>query len=117
MGLLKDNFERGLLVVHSRWLLDEMKSIVRDDGSIQAEGRGKDDRVIAGALGVKAYNDQLRLSLIARNVIWKPAEDTPPAPPQSLLGRSVQNYLQATGVIPKPRPQNLGVRAYLPPVR
>ncbi len=116
MGLLKDNFERGIFVPHSRFLLDEMKTVVRDDGSICAQGDAKDDRVIASALAVKAWNDQLRMKLIARNVVYIPPEKrTSVAPPtETVLGRSVRNYLKAYGVLPKPQPINTGVRAYIP---
>lgn len=116
MGLLKDNFERKIFVPHSRFLLDEMKTIVRDDGSICAQGSAKDDRVIASALAVKAWNDQLRMKLIARNVVYIPPEQraTVTVPTETVLGRSVQNYLRAYGVLPKPQPQNTGSRAYMP---
>ena len=50
LNYMKDYFERGMLRVRSLELIDEMKSIVRDGGSIQAGGRGKDDRVIATGL-------------------------------------------------------------------
>ncbi len=114
MGLMKDSFERSQLIIHSRHLLDEMKSIIRDGGQIVAEGSSKDDRVIASALAVKAWNDQLRNALIARNVVWtdpaeKPVEEKPPV---TLLGGSVRRYLQAVGAIPKPAPPNPGVKIY-----
>ena len=47
LNYMKDYFERGMLRVRSLELIDEMKSIVRDGGSIQAGGRGKDDRVLS----------------------------------------------------------------------
>lgn len=61
----KDYFERGFLTVRSRDLIDEMKGLVREDGSLpEASGRSKDDRVIAAALAVIAWNDQLRTRLL-----------------------------------------------------
>ena len=59
LNYMKDYFERGMLRVRSLELIDEMKSIVRDGGSIQAGGRGKDDRVIATGLAAAAYAEQL----------------------------------------------------------
>jgi len=119
MGLLKDNFERGIFTPHSRYLLDEMKTIIRDGGSIAAQGDAKDDRVIASALAVKAWNDQLRMKLIAQNVVWVPPEQRieRETPPDTVLGRSVRSYLQAYGVLPKPQMPNQGVRAYIPQQR
>jgi hypothetical protein len=37
-------------------LLEEMQRIVNDQGSIGAEGRAKDDRVMAAALAWQAFN-------------------------------------------------------------
>lgn len=120
MGLLKDNFEREIWVPHSRTLLDEMATVVRDGGRIIAQGRAKDDRVIAGALAVKAWNDQLRQRLIAQNVLYVPPEaalEEASALAPTVLGRSVRNYLQAIGAVPRPAPPNAGVRAYNVPPR
>jgi hypothetical protein len=40
-NLYKDCFERGMMVVKSRECIDEMKNVIRDEGSIGAPGRGK----------------------------------------------------------------------------
>jgi len=66
MNGYKDYFERGMCTIRSVELLEEMHSIVRKDGTIEASGRGKDDRVIAAALAVVMWNDQVRFQLAAR---------------------------------------------------
>lgn len=113
MTVFRDNFERGTLVPHSRLLLDEMKGIIRDGGWIGAEGEGKDDRPIAAALGVKAYNDQLKQRLISQNIIYIPPEqrDKVKVYPQSVLGRQLQNYLQMINEANNPKGSDK-VRAY-----
>ena len=68
LNYMKDYFERGMLRVRSLELIDEMKSIVRDGGSIQAGGRGKDDRVIATGLAAAAYAEQLWPRLVQAKV-------------------------------------------------
>jgi len=99
----KDNFERGILVPHSRALLDEMQNIRRHDGDIQpsANHEDQDDRTIATALASLAWNDQLRTRLIGQGMIWS-AE-----PPKELqlveyrepvVQRMVRDYLFALGV-------------------
>lgn len=103
MTLYKDYFERGILVTHSRRLLDEMKAIVREDGRAPAaSGTSKDDRVMASALATLAWNDQLRTRLIAQNVIWLPPKERPaielPAT-DTTVSRQVRNYLQDIGVL------------------
>jgi len=113
MSTLKDVFERGIFVPHSKYLLDEMKAVVRDGGSIEAPEGAHDDRVVSLALAVKAWNDQLRMRLIQQNVVYVPPEQRPKltAPPATPLGRNVRNYLQAIGYIEKPR-VDTGVKAY-----
>lgn len=55
----KDDFELGRVALASMGLLEEMKSIVQDGGQIEAEGRKKDDRVMAAALAHWAYKQWL----------------------------------------------------------
>lgn len=113
MSMFRDNFERSALVLHSKMLLDEMKGIIRDGGWIGADGAGKDDRVISGALAVKAWNDSLRQRLIASNVVWVPPEEqTQLAPAQdTVAGRLIRNYLQEIGALHKPK-IDTGVKAF-----
>jgi hypothetical protein len=68
LNYFKDYFERNMLQVYSTELLDEMKGIVRDQGSIAAYGRGKDDRVIASALACAAYAEQVQPRLLAMRI-------------------------------------------------
>jgi hypothetical protein len=68
LNYFKDYFERGMLIVKSMDTLDEMKTVTRQDGTIAAAGRGKDDRVIASALAAAAYAEQLQPRLIAMNL-------------------------------------------------
>lgn len=119
MGLMKDNFERGIFVPHSRFLLDEMQAVVRDEGRIAATSDAHDDRVIAAALAVKAWNDQLRPRMISQNIVWIPEDQRvelePPA--ETVLGRSVRNYLTTVGIVPKPLNPNIAARVYNVPRR
>jgi hypothetical protein len=117
MGLCRDNFERGVLILHSRAALDEMRTIVRnEDGGLSHTPGSHDDRVIATALGVKAWNDQLRSKLVGMNVQWIEPElrESEPKPPDTVVSRLVRNYLQATGVIKRQQVPVDGVRAYFP---
>lgn len=115
MSGLKDSFERGVFVPHSKYLLDEMKAVVRDGATIEAP-TGHDDRVVAAALGVKAWQDQLRMKLINANVVWIPPEERAKVKvqPDTPLGRNVRDYLQAIGYKEKPKNES-GVRTYNTP--
>jgi hypothetical protein len=113
MSGLKDAFERGVFVPKSKYLLDEMKIIVRDGAVIEAASEGHDDRVIAAALSIKAWNDQLRLRLINQNLVWVPPEQRDRLAPQPTtpLGRNIRNYLESIGYVDKPKTDR-GVHAY-----
>lgn len=99
LSYFKDYFERGMMEVNSLDLIDEMKSVVRDSGSIAAYGRGKDDRVIAAALASAAYAEQVQPRLvnarISRQVSQKQQELTPE---QLAVSGGVGNYLKKIGV-------------------
>ena len=56
MNQFKNGVELGRVVPRSIPLLDEMRRIVNDGGTIGAEGRSKDDRVMAAALAYQAWN-------------------------------------------------------------
>jgi hypothetical protein len=99
LSYMKDYFERSMMAVYSMDLLEEMKTIVRDGGSIQATGRNKDDRVIASALAVAAYAEQLQPRLINQKlsrVISRGQQDK--TPEQIAVGRNVSDYLKKIGV-------------------
>lgn len=99
LSYMKDYFERSMMAVYSMDLLEEMKTIVRDGGSIQATGRNKDDRVIASALAVAAYAEQLQPRLINQKLsraISRGQQDK--TPEQIAVGRNVSDYLKKIGV-------------------
>ena len=92
---MKDCFERGILTIRSTECLDEMKNVVRDNGSLGVPGRGKDDRAVAMCLATIAWIDFVRLRLVQQGVIRKPdGNDQTP----DVLGKSVNSYLKAIGV-------------------
>lgn len=67
----RDAYATGQLGIRSMPLLEEMQTIVQDGGTIEANGRSKDDRFFASALAVKAWKEWLRPSLLAENRIFK----------------------------------------------
>jgi hypothetical protein len=96
---MKDFFERGMMTVRSMELVDEMKSIVREGGTISAPGRSKDDRVIASALAAVAFAEQLQPRLIAmretRDISQKKQDFSPE---EQAMGRNVSDYLKRVGL-------------------
>lgn len=100
LNYLKDYFERSMLRVYSEECIDEMKGIVRDNGTIAAAGRSKDDRVIACALAAAAYAEQLQPRLIA-NRVTRDKKEVQSAENESggqvQVQKQVSSYLKALG--------------------
>ena len=99
LNYFKDYFERNMLHVYSTELLDEMKGIVRDQGTIAAYGRGKDDRVIASALACAAYAEQVQPRLLAMRLTreQKANQDGSETAEVAQVQKQVGNYLKALG--------------------
>ena len=105
MNTLRDYFERGMVIVRSRSLLDEMKSIEREAGNApQAHGRAKDDRVVAAALACLAWNDQRRTSLITQNAMYDLVTDAEKGGASGVVDKMVADYLKKIGMKRPPRP-------------
>lgn len=99
----KDYFERGLLKVRSTDLLDEMKSVVRDGGSIAASGRGKDDRVIASGLASVLWNDQVRFQLVQMGetstvAMTRERAESGEGSQETAVSSNIRNYLRNIGI-------------------
>ena len=99
LNYFKDYFERGMLNVYSMELLDEMKSVVRDGGTIAAYGRNKDDRVMATGLACAAYAEQVQPRLIQSRVTRAQQEtEERIVASGNPVNQNVSNYLKRIGV-------------------
>lgn len=99
MNTMRDYFERGFLVVKSRGLLDEMKSITREAGSAPgAPARAKDDRVMATGLAVTAWHDQQRTRLLMQNATYELVTKAESGGTEGVVDRLVTNYLKKIGM-------------------
>jgi Terminase RNaseH-like domain len=99
---MKDYFERGMMDIWDMDTIEEMKTVIRDGGSIEASGRNKDDRVIACALACAAFAEQVQPRLIAQKItrtISRTQDDF--TPEQLTVGRNVSDYLKRIGVYGK----------------
>jgi len=97
---MKDYFERGMMAIYSGDTLEEMKTMIRDGGSIEASGRNKDDRVVATALASAAYAEQVQPRLIqmghTRDLSRKLEPDN--SPEGFAVNRNVGDYLKRIGL-------------------
>ena len=100
LSYMKDYFERGMMAIYSPDTLEEMKTIVREGGTIEASGRNKDDRVIATALAAAAYAEQVQPRLIAIGHTRDRSKKTeiPNEAAGHAVNRNVSSYLQRIGM-------------------
>jgi hypothetical protein len=98
----KDYFERNMLDIWDMDTIEEMKTVVREDGGIAASGRNKDDRVIAMALACAAFAEQVQPRLIGHKILKKISKAQDNFSPEELaVGRNVSDYLKRIGVYGK----------------
>jgi hypothetical protein len=99
LSYMKDFFERGMMDIYDMDTIEEMKTIIRDGGSIEASGRNKDDRVIAAALACAAFAEQVQPRLIAQKITKNVSRTQDEFTPEQLtVGRNVSDYLKRIGV-------------------
>lgn len=78
MDIYRDYFSRGMAIVHSRELLEEMRWVEQEPGYAPAgSARHKDDRVIGAALAVDMWHQKLRARLMASNLTYQRTSDEP----------------------------------------
>ena len=66
MERLRDFTTNGTLILRSRDVISEMRTVTRDGDTIKSEGSDHDDRVLAVALGVLCWEQHERKQLIAQ---------------------------------------------------
>lgn len=101
LSYYKDYFERDMMTVRSEELLEEMKTIRRDGGTIAAPGRSKDDRVMATGLAAAAFAEQVQPQLLVRRITRDVSQKQQDYTPEELtVGRNVSDYLRRIGFGP-----------------
>lgn len=100
LNYMKDFFERGMMNILSMELLEEMKTVVREDGFLGAPGRSKDDRVIASALATVAWAEQVQPRLITNYITReKQAREAELPDGDKYVGKVAANYLHKIGLL------------------
>lgn len=99
MSTLRSYFERDMVEINSAGCVQQFRNIHRSGDRIGGEGRAKDDRVIALAIGTVAWNDSIMLEMQAMNRTY--ARETRPKEEQrkySPVENSVISYLKSQGI-------------------
>lgn len=96
MNQLRDGYSLRQIQMYSLPLLEELQRVVQDGATIEAEGRGKDDRVFATALANKAWIEWVRPGMITNGLTYdrvsadeKMARERPQA---TLVGNVVNSF-------------------------
>ena len=98
MHQFKNGVELGRIHPRSVPLLDEMRRIVSDEGHIGAEGRAKDDRVIAAALAYQAFNMWAQPKLKGMNLTMARAAEIDQRGGTEPVDRLIANYLKRVNI-------------------
>jgi len=103
MNLMRDCVTRGIMKIRSTKLIEEMRTIVREDGGdIKAAGRAKDDRTIASGLCAQCWMEQIRPALMAAGKTKRQAEEQEKAGMvgnrANMVSIAAMNYLATKGI-------------------
>jgi len=99
MASLKDAFELHVYDIKSMFLLNEMKTIVVNGGSVEAEAGKKDDRVMAAALAFETWRKSVRPKLEAIGLTYKSVQEEKEGKGPSLAQKLAINYLARQGIV------------------
>ena len=98
MAQFKDAFELGRLIPRSVPLLEEMRGMISDEGSIVAEGAKKDDRVIAAALAHEAWRRWLAPLLRGKSMTRARAQHIETAGGEQPIDQLILDYLKKQNI-------------------
>lgn len=98
LNQFRDHLSTGSLIINSMPLLEEMKTIIQDGVSIEADGKKKDDRVFSTALAIKAWIDQIRPGLIIEGKTYekalREAEEKETRPIKTMIDGIISNHFR-----------------------
>ena len=100
MNTFKDSFEVGRMELRSTEMVNEMRSVVNEEGSIGASGRAKDDRVIAAALAHWVWIQQVKSQLTGQRMTFAAVRNQEENSMTTMgqMNRQVFQYLRHSGI-------------------
>ena len=99
MYALRDNFELGRHLINSIQCLEEMKGVVNDDGYIGADGRAKDDRVMAAALASIYWQQWVQPRMKAQGLSYEKVMQNAVTGGPTVAEAAAINYLRRMRVL------------------
>jgi hypothetical protein len=98
LNQLRDTMAKTELLVRSIPLLEEMTYVVQTDGTIEAPGRNKDDRVMASALAIRTWIDILRPGMLQSGATYDAVQNAESGAPltgmEDMAGRMVKDFFK-----------------------
>jgi len=98
MSRFKDALELGRMQPRSVPLIEEMRRLVNVEGSIEADGGGKDDRAITAALAHECWRKWLQPMLIGLNMTRARSLEIEERGGDQPIDRLVLNYLKKSRI-------------------
>lgn len=98
MNQYKNGVELGRIVVRSVPLLEEMRRIINDEGSIGGEGRSKDDRVMGAALAYQGWNSWCQPRMKAMGLSMQKSSEIDQRGGSEPVDRLIHNYLKRANI-------------------
>lgn len=98
MNQYKNGIELGRIHARSLPLLEEMRRIINDEGHIGAEGRAKDDRVMAAALAYQGWNMYAQQKLKGMGLTMAKAHEIDERGGTEPVDRLIVNFLKRVNI-------------------
>lgn len=99
MARFKDSVELGRMHIRSLPLIEEMRRLVNNDGSIAADGGGNDDRAVTAAMAHECWRKWLQPMLIGMRLTREKALEVDRRGGDQPIDRLVSNYLKRSNIV------------------
>jgi hypothetical protein len=98
MARFKDAVELGRMEIRSLPLIEEMRRLVNDEGSIEASGGGNDDRAVTAAMAYECWRKWLQPMLIGMKMTQENAMKIDARGGVEPIDKLILNYLRRSNI-------------------
>ena len=98
MARFKDAVELGRMHIRSLPLIEEMRRIVINEGSIEAQGGGNDDRAVTAAMAYECWRKWLQPMLIGLRMTREKAIEIDKRGGDQPVDKLISNYLRRSNI-------------------
>lgn len=98
MASFKSGVELGRMHIRSMSLIEEMRRLVNEDGSISADGGGNDDRAVTAAMALHCWQKWLQPMLIGLKMTQRRAVEIEENGGDGSINQLLLNYLKRSNI-------------------